>query len=489
MGYILRARNLLLFVALALLAPSTSTATLYNLGAFWKQPAAGGDSLAFTTSSFTGLKTWTCTGPVTVQAQSGGSPKNVASNTTVNLTSTLGTMRFYSDSGCTQEVTSTTINSGSSSASFYFMARKTRAFVTFTADATGYTGGSQIESVTSLLGCTWIGGTAGNATTWETPTNWSCGHMPTSAVGDIAVFDANCGTNCTPNYPISDLDLYGLYLTKDYTGFVRMSTAYVSVEAGGGFRIDGGTYFQPSTDLFNSGTFKQTGGTFTGGSGQLNFGDNVSISGGSMTLSSDTTWINKSWSVTGTPTINPNGGIFYIGPNGLGSVTINPGTVHYNNVQLYPIGTGIDFGGATFYIDGNFQFGDNESSPPGMNNVIFSVAGNVSSDQGGAAGNAQIVFRGANPVWDSAMLTVYYFTGNVTVNVSGTLTFNQKLNMTSAGQSMSVVSGAINMNGKNLTIGGSLTLAPSTSITRNAGVLKVGGATINAGSYSGGTIN
>lgn len=488
MGHFLRTRSILLVAALAWMAPNSSNATLYNLGAFWKQPAGGTDNLAFTTSAFTGLTTWTCTGPVTVQSQTGGAAKTVVSNTTVNLTGPSG-VHFFSDSSCTQEVTSATINSGASSTSFYFLSGKLSATLILSAAASSYTTGTQNQMVSAYLGCTWLGGTAGNVTTWETATNWSCGHMPTSAVGDIAVFDTNCGSNCVPNLPTSDQYFYGLYLTRDYSGTVRMTNSSVEVEAGGGFRMEGGTYFQPTTDLFDYGPFTQTGGTFIGGSGQLLFEQSVTISGGSITLSSDSTFADTTWSVTGSATVDPNSGTLVLEPSNLTSISINPGTIHYNNVEIYPSQTGIDFGGSTFYIDGDFTFGDSGPSPLGLNNVIFSVGGNVTSDTGGENGTAQLVFRGADPVWDAAPLTINYFTGNVTVNVSGTLTLSQKLNLTAAGQKMNVTSGAIDMNNYNLTINSSLTLAPGTSITRGTGVLKVGGATIGAGSYSGGTIN
>jgi hypothetical protein len=59
-------------------------------------------------------------GAVTVQAQNNNSvASNVTTDTTATLTSTSGTT-FYSDSGCTTAITSITITTGTSTASFYF---------------------------------------------------------------------------------------------------------------------------------------------------------------------------------------------------------------------------------------------------------------------------------------------------------------------------------------------------------------------------------
>ncbi|MFL5813177.1 MAG: hypothetical protein ACJ763_06335 [Bdellovibrionia bacterium] len=520
MGYFLRTRNTLFAVTLTLLVPITSKATLYNLGAFWKQPSAGsGDSLAFTSSAFSGLTTWTCVGPVTVQSQTGGAPKTVSSNTTVNLTGISG-MHFFSDSGCTQEVTSATIPSGSSSASFYFLSGKKSSLATLSAAASNYTTATQNQTVTAYLGCTWLGGTAGNATTWETSTNWSCGHMPTSAAGDIAVFDANCGSNCTPTVPASSQDLYGLYLTRDYTGTVQQGANALIVEVDGGFRIDGGTFVQSTQNIVDKGVFTQTGGTFQGGSGSISLTGDVSVSGGSLTLTSGLTFVNGTWSVTGSATLNANGGNLYLQPNSIADIAINPGAVHYNNVSVYPSQTiAIDFGGATFYVDGDLAFGNisnvvlvmskTKSSSPSvmgggfggpmsgggiqvssvaLNNVTFSVGGNVASTDGGAIGSAQFIFRGASPTLSIDNGSVAFPSGNVIVSVSGTLGLLGNTYLDANLQSVTVTSGAINMNNHDFTIGKALTLSPGTSVTRGTGTLTVSGATLGAGAYSGGTI-
>jgi uncharacterized delta-60 repeat protein len=64
-----------------------------------------------------------------------GNAANVSSNTVVSLTANSGTARFYSDAGCSTQVTTTTIGASSSSNNFYFK-DPTAGLVTITASAT-----------------------------------------------------------------------------------------------------------------------------------------------------------------------------------------------------------------------------------------------------------------------------------------------------------------------------------------------------------------
>ncbi|RJO60755.1 MAG: hypothetical protein C4542_08400 [Dehalococcoidia bacterium] len=58
---------------------------------------------------------------MSIQVQNAsGTPFNVTANTTINLTSTSANGKFYSDAAGTNQITSVTISSGSSTASFYY---------------------------------------------------------------------------------------------------------------------------------------------------------------------------------------------------------------------------------------------------------------------------------------------------------------------------------------------------------------------------------
>jgi hypothetical protein len=72
-----------------------------------------------------------------------------AANTQINLAGSTGSIAFYSNAGCTSAVTSTTVPTGQSSASFYFKGTNAET-VTITASSTGLTSASQTQTITPL---------------------------------------------------------------------------------------------------------------------------------------------------------------------------------------------------------------------------------------------------------------------------------------------------------------------------------------------------
>jgi hypothetical protein len=97
------------------------TWVLFNAGnaAFTVGPSPG-NQLAFTSSSQT-LTVGTCSALTTVQLRdSSNNPMNAASNLAVALSASSTNVQFFSDAGCTTQVTSRTIAAGTSSTSFYW---------------------------------------------------------------------------------------------------------------------------------------------------------------------------------------------------------------------------------------------------------------------------------------------------------------------------------------------------------------------------------
>jgi alpha-tubulin suppressor-like RCC1 family protein len=97
-----------------------------------------------------------CSAPLIVTAKdANGNPANVASNQTIGLSSTLsGTL--YSDSGCSSSIPSVQINSGTSSATFYFK-DAVQESPTLTASLGGLTDGTfvmKVQDITQLSGTT-----------------------------------------------------------------------------------------------------------------------------------------------------------------------------------------------------------------------------------------------------------------------------------------------------------------------------------------------
>ena len=107
----------------------------------------GPTKLAFTSSAFTGV-VGQCLGALTIETQNGSNvATNVTSNTTVNL-ATDGSGGFYSDNACTSSVSSVSIATGSSSASFYYRASaKGDGTHQITVSATGLSSASQTQTI------------------------------------------------------------------------------------------------------------------------------------------------------------------------------------------------------------------------------------------------------------------------------------------------------------------------------------------------------
>jgi hypothetical protein len=111
----------------------------------------GPTKLAFTSSAFTGV-VGQCLGVISVETQNASSvATSVTSNTTVNL-ATDGSGGFYSDNACTSSVSSVSIASGSSSASFYYKASaKGDGTHQITVSATGLTSVSQTQTINQAV--------------------------------------------------------------------------------------------------------------------------------------------------------------------------------------------------------------------------------------------------------------------------------------------------------------------------------------------------
>ncbi|MBI2384441.1 MAG: hypothetical protein HYV14_00350 [Elusimicrobia bacterium] len=106
--------------------------------------------LAFTTPAVTATAGACSAAFATIQSQSpNGSPLNVQANTPVSLTSSDGTMQFYTTSGCGgSAVASITISAGSSSANFYLRST-TAGTPLITASAAGYANATQGATITA----------------------------------------------------------------------------------------------------------------------------------------------------------------------------------------------------------------------------------------------------------------------------------------------------------------------------------------------------
>jgi hypothetical protein len=151
--------------------------------------------LKITSAPQTGLVVGTCSPQVTFQTRDQWeNVANVTTNTTVGLSDNpdFGTaFKFYSNSGCTTEISSVQVASGSSTGSFYFMSTRSGS-VSVQINATNYTGDSQLQAI--------VPGAASRlnfVTAPQSITPNTC-----SAITSVEVVDQNGNRVTTTNYTV-----------------------------------------------------------------------------------------------------------------------------------------------------------------------------------------------------------------------------------------------------------------------------------------------
>jgi len=384
-------------------------AGLSNL-AFWKNHVS---SLVFTTAAQS-IYASNCSGAVTIQNKNWmGVATNVGANVTVNLSAT-GSVTFYSDSFCTQTVTTTTINSGSNSSTVYFISATTGSPVV-TAAATNYSSITQTETI-STNPYVWTGG-GGNAN-WNTLANWSGGAAP--GAGNLAVFDSTCASNCSPTVNVS-INVGGVRMASTYTGTITQGAA--------------------STMTIGSSAWTQNGGAFLGGSSNMIFTGPFSLSGGSFTMTSAATSAKGSlWSVSSPAVFSSNSGSLSFG-NTATDITMSlvVGDEQYNNVTFGGGNNTFNLTGS-MKVYGNLTFSPFDSWDMWVNGSTISAYGNVTATFRGSRGTALVRIAGnaagqtlSSSSLYAALSKIEIDAGTNTVTLGTTVSTNNGFSVTSVG--------------------------------------------------------
>lgn len=164
--------------------------------------------------------------------------------------------------------------------------------------------------------------------------------------------------------------------------------------------------------------------------------------------------------------------------------TLNPGPIQFNSIIVDSNNSATALTGTLIAL-GNFTVNSGIGGAS-FNGGEIQIEGNLSSP--GFAGSTKLTFNGSGNV--SLTATGSRPSGKWTINKSsGVITLGSAISLSSVGQSLDLVQGSINMAGYNLSISSSLNLSAGTSITKNGGILSVGGASVNDGPYGAGTIS
>ncbi len=171
-----------------------------------------------------------------------------------------------------------------------------------------------------------------------------------------------------------------------------------------------------------------------------------------------------------------------------GVISITPGPVSYNNVVIGGNQTVFTLNG-NMSVLGALTISDYTNTFGQINSGGLLAYGNVVASNYGAKGTSQIQFLGTSAATLSKASSANLPLGNVLVNKTGggSLTLASNANLLGPSQNFTLQAGSVDLAGYTFNIGNTLILNGNT-LTKNSGVLIVGGATVTTGSLYGGTV-
>lgn len=352
----------LLLVFFFLLKATLSFSAGYYNTMFAKSKSAA--NLSFTTMAQS-IFAYNCSNAVTVTHRVGTIPTNVSSPLTVNLSSTAGSVTFYSDADCTTPITSVSILAGTNSGTFYFLGSSATS-TTVSASAVSFTTAQQTETLTTNP-FIWTG-SAGSS--WATAGNWSGGAVP--GAGDVAVFNSTCAA--CPVSITANMSVGGVRIISGYSGAITQGTGLTVTIGSKGWIQSGGSYLGSDGNITLNGPMIVSAGSFRSTSGTL-------TQGGAYTK----------WMFYGSGSFTHNSGSVVFGTSAY--MVFNSSS--YNNVTFGGFNLTYDLNTTNMIIDGNLTLSSTSTSPQSqINNGTLSVAKNVSVLNEGASGTALVKLTG-----------------------------------------------------------------------------------------------
>jgi hypothetical protein len=235
-------------------------------------------------------------------------------------------------------------------------------------------GGSDTATVTLnfKIPFTWLG--AAGDLNWTTPANWLGGAVP--GVADTAYFNDQCALNCVPTLT-GAINVGGLRLNSSYTGTISQGANVFTLGSAG---------------------YRQSGGTFTGGSVAFTSALGFSVTGGTFTSTSAELKTSTGDFIVRAPGIfAANGGNLFIACVYGTTCKIEPSTGDFNNVKLAGNYSWFGLSGGTMNVNGSLSIGDTYA--PGyygqpVNNGTFNLKGDYFVINNGMTGTATVRMAG-----------------------------------------------------------------------------------------------
>lgn len=303
--------------------------------------------------------------------------------------------------------------------------------------------------------------------------DWTCNGTSTAS---------NLGTGT-----YNDVSIQGRYTTWDLTGSNAVINGNLSIGdiSSGSYSISGGTLSVAGNVTYINNGYRGTtlikltgngaGQTITGGANRMPSFE-IATGGNAVTITGliDT----QLWTVTSVGTFTSTGSTLQLNCNNCSvnaTVVLKPGTVNYNNVNFVGRKTQWDLSGDTFIIGGDLSITD-QLSGGNINNGTLQVGGNVALSNFGDNGTAATTLNGTSSKTFTLTGTPAVPDGLITVAKTGgaTVTLGSAVNFNGTGQDVTVSSGSLLMAGYALTIADTLTIAAGATVTRSSGTLTYG---------------
>ncbi|OGH24472.1 MAG: hypothetical protein A3B47_01545 [Candidatus Levybacteria bacterium RIFCSPLOWO2_01_FULL_39_24] len=329
----------------------------------------------------------------------------------------------------------------------------------------------------------WDGG--GTTNNWSENANWA-GDTPPGTT-DVATFH---GASCTAGTPDKDVTIDQAVDLSGSGGGINIGSNYAgTITQGGGYVITAGT----------SG-WTQAGGTFAGSASSYDgiSTSSFSLTGGSFTSTAGIATVSASFTVSGSPVFNANGGT--VAFNGSTTATLSCNNITFNLVTIDKSSGGATVGSACSLPLGNnptVDWTDSASCIGGFTlNGTLSGTGTLTITGWGSSCGEQVNFGStavlsgfsgfsidATPFYTSA--TTLDLGAYTTVNFDGAFTLSSGTftapsgTMTVAG-SFTNTAGTFTANGGTVTFDGSTGTISCTGTTFNTVTLPGTGKTINS---------
>ncbi|MBU0694891.1 MAG: hypothetical protein KKC11_09560, partial [Candidatus Omnitrophica bacterium] len=301
---------------------------------------------------------------------------------------------------------------------------------------------------------------AGGNSTWNTVGNWShtsggSGGAGVPEGGDYAIFSSGAN-NCTLDTEVSidGLGIYSAYSGTIYTSAngYNLVVAAESILKGGSLQIEGGSL------LDINGFLSIAGGLLNASAGTIDLEGNLNLSSGTLTAPSSNFSIAGNFTKTG-GIFNHSSGKVIFDAITTGKTITSAGAV-FNNLEFNGVGgawtlaDALDADGSLAITSGTLTAGSNS----------INIGGSFTNSGTFNAGTSTIIFdgSGSNTI-ASAGAELYNLEFN---NAGGQWILQQNLDVNN---NFILTNGAVNLNGKTLTVGGNF--ANQASFNHNNGTV------------------